>query len=154
MRGLDMKAANERCDELIEMVGLQDFEKSLPHELSGGMQQRVAMCRALLHDPEILLMDEPLGALDALTRERMNVELNRIWRATGTTCLFVTHSVAEAVYLANRVVIMSPRPGRIVEIQEVDLPAERDYGETMADPEFHRVANRVRDLLGASGAHE
>lgn len=154
MRGMDMQAANARCDELIEMVGLQDFQKSLPHELSGGMQQRVALCRSLLHEPAILLMDEPLGALDALTREKMNVELNNIWRATGTTVLFVTHSVTEAVYLANRVVVMSPRPGRIVEIQDVDLPNDRDYAETMEAAEFHRVTNRVRELLGTKTAHE
>lgn len=154
MRGIDMRRASARCDELIEMVGLADFENSLPHELSGGMQQRVALCRALLHEPAILLMDEPLGALDALTREKMNVELNNIWRATGTTVLFVTHSVAEAVYLANRVVVMSPRPGRIVEILDVDLPDDRDYAETMEDAAFHRVANRVRDLLGTNTAQE
>lgn len=154
MRGMNLTKARQRCDYLIEMTGLSGFEKSLPHELSGGMQQRVALCRALLHEPAILLMDEPFGALDALTRERMNVELNAIWRETGTTVMLVTHSVAEAVYLANRVVVMSPRPGRIVEIAEVPLPAERDYGQTMEDPAFHQVANRVRDLLGASSAEE
>ncbi|MGP5306748.1 ABC transporter ATP-binding protein [Brachybacterium alimentarium] len=150
MRNMDMTRARSRCDHLIEMTGLSGFEKSLPHELSGGMQQRVALCRALLHEPDILLMDEPFGALDALTRERMNVELNQIWRETGTTVMLVTHSVAEAVYLANRVVVMSPRPGRIVEVLDVPLAAARNYGATMEDPEYHQVANRVRDLLGAS----
>lgn len=152
MRGMPRQAAQQRCDELIEMTGLTGFEQALPHELSGGMQQRVSLCRALLHQPRVLLMDEPFGALDALTREKMNVELHRIWRETGTTVVLVTHSVAEAVYLANRVVVMSPRPGRIIETLDVELPAERDYGETMERPEFIRVANRVRDLLGSSSA--
>ncbi|AQA02987.1 ABC transporter ATP-binding protein [Mycobacterium sp. MS1601] len=152
MRGMGRQAAQSRCDQLIEMTGLSGFENALPHELSGGMQQRVSLCRALLHEPEVLLMDEPFGALDALTREKMNIELHRIWRETGTTVVLVTHSVAEAVYLANRVVVMSPRPGRIVETLEVDLPADRDYAATMERPEFTKVANRVRDLLGSSSA--
>ena len=150
MRGMDKKTAAAKADQLIDMTGLSGFEGALPHELSGGMQQRVSLCRALLHEPEVLLMDEPFGALDALTREKMNVELHRIWRETGTTVMLVTHSVAEAVYLANRVVVMSPRPGRIVEILDVDLPEKRDYGTTMETPEFITVANRVRDLLGAT----
>jgi NitT/TauT family transport system ATP-binding protein len=152
MRGMDKKRANERCDELIEMTGLGGFERALPHELSGGMQQRVSLCRALLHEPEVLLMDEPFGALDALTRERMNVELHRIWRETKTTVLLVTHSVAEAVFLASRVVVMSKRPGRVLEEFTVALPDERDYGETMESSEFHRVASRVRELLGTGAA--
>ncbi|OAK53590.1 ABC transporter ATP-binding protein [Rhodococcoides kyotonense] len=150
MRGMSKKATAAKADQLIEMTGLTGFENALPHELSGGMQQRVSLCRALLHEPEVLLMDEPFGALDALTREKMNVELHRIWRETGTTVMLVTHSVAEAVYLANRVVVMSPRPGRIVEILDVDLPDKRDYSSTMEKPQFTTVANRVRDLLGAT----
>ena len=150
MRGMPRQVAQRRCDQLIDMTGLTGFEKALPYELSGGMQQRVSLCRALLHEPSVLLMDEPFGALDALTREKMNVELHRIWRETGTTVVLVTHSVAEAVYLANRVVVMSPRPGRIVDTLDVDLPVERDYAETMERPEFIRVANRVRDLLGST----
>ncbi|GGL03335.1 ABC transporter ATP-binding protein [Nocardia jinanensis] len=149
MRGMNKRAAAAECARLIEMTGLSGFENALPHELSGGMQQRVSLCRALLHEPEVLLMDEPFGALDALTRERMNVELHRIWRETGTTVLLVTHSVAEAVYLANRVVVMSPRPGRIIELLDVDLPAHRNYATTMETPEFITVANRIRDLLGS-----
>jgi NitT/TauT family transport system ATP-binding protein len=152
MRAMSRRAAARRCDQLIEMTGLTGFENAMPYELSGGMQQRVSLCRALLHEPDVLLMDEPFGALDALTREKMNVELHRIWRETGTTVVLVTHSVAEAVYLANRVVVMSPRPGRIVETLEVDLPTERDYSETMERPEFIGVANRVRNLLGSSTA--
>ena len=152
MRGMPRQVAQRRCDQLIDMTGLTGFENALPYELSGGMQQRVSLCRALLHEPSVLLMDEPFGALDALTREKMNVELHRIWRETGTTVVLVTHSVAEAVYLANRVVVMSPRPGRVVDTLDVDLPAERDYAESMERPEFTRVANRVRDLLGSTTA--
>jgi NitT/TauT family transport system ATP-binding protein len=150
MRGMPRQAAQRRCQHLIEMTGLSGFENAMPYELSGGMQQRVSLCRALLHEPNVLLMDEPFGALDALTREKMNVELHRIWRETRTTVVLVTHSVAEAAYLANRAVVMSPRPGRIVETLNVDLPSERDYAETMKRPEFIRVANRARDLLGSS----
>ncbi len=154
MRGMDKAYASRRADELIELTGLAGFEKALPHELSGGMQQRVALCRALLHEPKVLLMDEPFGALDALTREHMNLEMNRIWRETGTTIVLVTHSVAEAVYLGNRIVVMTPRPGRIAEIIEPGLPDDRDYGPTMSDPRFAAASERVRDLLGASQAHD
>ncbi|MDP0397811.1 ABC transporter ATP-binding protein [Tsukamurella strandjordii] len=152
MRGMPKQDAAQRCDHLLEMTGLTGFANAMPYELSGGMQQRVSLCRALMHEPKVLLMDEPFGALDALTREKMNVELHRIWRETGTTVVLVTHSVAEAVYLANRVVVMSPRPGRIVEELAVDLPAERDYSETMERSEFIHIANRVRELLGSSSA--
>jgi NitT/TauT family transport system ATP-binding protein len=149
MRGMDAAAARRRCAELIETTGLSGFEKAMPHELSGGMQQRVSLCRALLHEPDVLLMDEPFGALDALTRERMNVELQRVCRAAGVTVLLVTHSVPEAVYLGDRVVVMGPRPSRVVEELRVDLPPVRDYTAAMEDPEFHRVASRVRTLLGS-----
>ncbi|GGP97055.1 ABC transporter ATP-binding protein [Actinomadura coerulea] len=152
MRKMPAELARRRTAELIEMTGLKGFEDALPHELSGGMQQRVALCRALLHEPRVLLMDEPFGALDALTREQLNIEMNRIWRETGTTVLLVTHSIAEAAYLANRVVVMTDRPGSIAEIIDVDLPAERDYAATMARPEFARVTNRIRGLLGAGAA--
>jgi NitT/TauT family transport system ATP-binding protein len=152
MRGMDKAKAGRRADELIDMTGLTGFESALPHELSGGMQQRVSLCRALLHEPDVLLMDEPFGALDALTRERMNIELHRIWRETGTTIVLVTHSVSEAVYLANRVVVMSPRPGRILKTIDIPLGRDRDYGATMEDPAFHRIAGEVRDLLGATHA--
>ncbi|GIL36697.1 ABC transporter ATP-binding protein [Phycicoccus sp. DTK01] len=151
MRGHDKGRARRRAAELIEMTGLSGFEKALPHELSGGMQQRVSLCRALLHEPQVLLMDEPFGALDALTRERMNIELRAIWERTGTTVLLVTHSVPEAVYLADRVVVMSPRPGRIMEVLDVDLPRHRVYGDTMASPVFQDLTTRVRALLRTTG---
>lgn len=154
IRHMEPAQARGRADELIRMTGLTGFEDAYPHELSGGMQQRVALCRALLHEPPVLLMDEPFGALDALTREQMNTELNRIWRTTGTTVLLVTHSISEAVYLADRVVVMSPRPGTVTEIIEVGLPAERDYSETLGRPEFRAAAAHIRDLLGAVSAHD
>jgi NitT/TauT family transport system ATP-binding protein len=154
MRRMPGAEARKRADELIDMTGLRGFEDAYPHELSGGMQQRVALCRALLHRPPVLLMDEPFGALDALTREQMNIELNRIWRETGTTVLLVTHSIAEAVYLADRVVVMSARPGTVMEIIEVGLPAERDYAETMGREEFSAATTRIRRLLGAATGTE
>jgi len=153
MRHMDRALAARRADELMELTGLVGFEKALPHELSGGMQQRVALCRALLHQPPVLLLDEPFGALDALTREQLNAEVNRIWRETGTTCLLVTHSIAEAVFLGTRVVVMSPRPGRIVHIFDVDLPAAREYAKVMSDPRFERLAAEIRGLLGPATAN-
>jgi NitT/TauT family transport system ATP-binding protein len=147
MRGMDRAAAGKRADDLIALTGLTGFEKALPHELSGGMQQRVALCRALLHEPPVLLMDEPFGALDALTREQMNAELHRICAEAGTTVVLVTHSIAEAVFLGNRVAVMSPRPGRIVETFDVDLPARREYARAMSDERFERLAGRIRALL-------
>ncbi|WP_330172628.1 ABC transporter ATP-binding protein [Streptomyces sp. NBC_01498] len=154
MRRMPGALAGRRADELIRMTGLGGFEDAYPHELSGGMQQRVALCRALLHQPPVLLMDEPFGALDALTREQMNMELNRIWRETGTTVLLVTHSISEAVYLANRVVVMSPRPGTITEIIDVGLPPERDYVETLARSEFREATTHIRELLGAASSED
>jgi NitT/TauT family transport system ATP-binding protein len=150
MRGMDRHAAASRADELIAMTGLRGFEKALPHELSGGMQQRVALCRALLHQPPVLLMDEPFGALDALTREQMNAELNRIWRESGTTIVLVTHSIPEAVYLGTRVAVMSPRPGRIVRTFDVDLPPQREYAKVMSDQRFDRLSTEIRGLLATT----
>ncbi|NJQ16779.1 ABC transporter ATP-binding protein [Streptomyces bohaiensis] len=152
MRGLPRDRSRKRAAELIEMTGLSGFETAMPYELSGGMQQRVSLCRALLHEPDVLLMDEPFGALDALTRENMNVELRRIWEATGMTVVLVTHSVAEAVYLASRVVVMGPRPGRVIEEFAVDLPGHRAYEQTLESAEFQRVGAAVRELLGAAAA--
>jgi NitT/TauT family transport system ATP-binding protein len=153
MRGMDKARASARAAELIELTGLSGFEDALPHELSGGMQQRVALCRALLHEPPVLLMDEPFGALDALTREQLNAELNRIWRETGTTIMLVTHSIAEAVFLGTRVVVMSPRPGRLIRTLEVDLPQTRDYAQVMTDPTFGTLTREIRHLLGAAESH-
>jgi len=151
LNGVKRKEAHERARELLTTVGLdQALADRYPSQLSGGQQQRVGVARGLAADPNILLMDEPFGALDALTRERMNVELNRIWSATGTTVLLVTHSVAEAVYLASRVIVMGPRPGRILEEHRVDLPARRGYADVLETEEFHRVSSRVRELLGSS----
>ncbi len=132
--------------ELIKMAGLQGFETRSPRELSGGMQQRVAICRALLGDPDLLLMDEPFGALDALTREEMTLELLRIWSARPKTVVFVTHSIPEAVLLADRVVVMSPRPGRIADVLDIALPRPRRF--SMAGlPAFNDAAERIRERI-------
>jgi NitT/TauT family transport system ATP-binding protein len=124
----------------------------MPYPLSGGMQQRVAMCRALIHDPSLLLMDEPFGALDALTREQMNLELQRMLLETPKTVLFITHSIAEAVFLPDRVVVMTPRPGRIRDTVTVALERPRDLS-VLRDPRFHAAAEEVRGLLDAGGLH-
>jgi NitT/TauT family transport system ATP-binding protein len=125
MRGLDVKAYTPRALDLLSQVGLSDFAAKQPYELSGGMKQRTAIARGLIHDPPLLLMDEPFGALDALTREQMRLDLETLWIATRKTVLFITHSIDEAVLLADRVVVMSPRPGRIEKLIEVGMPRPR-----------------------------
>ncbi len=136
----------EKARQLLTLVGLGGFEGTYPRELSGGMQQRAAICRALIHNPSILLMDEPFGALDALTREEMALEVLRIWTDQPKTILFVTHSITEAVLLADRVVVMSARPGRIAEIINVDLPRPRTF-EIEAHHEFQHSTRRIRELI-------
>jgi NitT/TauT family transport system ATP-binding protein len=135
-----------RAREMLALVGLKDFERHYPWQLSGGMQQRVSIARALSFKPSILLMDEPFGALDELTRERMNTELLNIWSKTDTTVIFVTHSIAEAVFLSSRVVVMSPRPGRIEKIVSIDLPRPRNF-ETREQPRFFELVTQVREGL-------
>jgi len=153
IRGLDREGHAPKIAELIRLVGLSGFESMRPFELSGGMQQRVALCRALIHNPSLLLMDEPFGALDALTREQMNLELQRIWLETKKTVVFITHSILEAVFLADRIVVMTPRPGRVQEIVSVAIPRPRGF-ESLRDPAFHAANERVRALMNASGMSE
>ena len=148
--GLDRRRYRERARDLLQLVGLAGFEDKYPSELSGGMQQRVALTRALIHDPTLLLMDEPFGALDALTRETMNLELQRIWMEAGKTVVLITHSISEAVFLGDRVAVMTSRPGRLAEIVPVDLPRPRKL-DVMATPEFGATVNHIRDLLNAAG---
>lgn len=139
-----------RAEALLKMVGIWDFRDSYPRELSGGMQQRAAMCRALIHEPALLLLDEPFGALDNITREQLNDELLEVWDRTGSTVVLVTHNVEEAVYLSDEVIVMSPRPGRIVEVLDVDLPRPRTY-KTRTHDAFERAALQARSLLGLAG---
>src|SRR5262249_40773545 len=129
--------------KLIEMVGLQGFENKYPWQLSGGMQQRASICRALVHDPAILLMDEPFGALDAMTREKMNLELQRIWSASKKTVLLITHSIPEAIFLSDRVIVMSERPGSIAAIYDIDLPRPRTL-DVMGTERFAEYARPLR----------
>lgn len=150
VQGKQRHAFLEKAEQLLAVAGLTDFLRSYPNELSGGMQQRVAICRALVHEPSTLLMDEPFGALDALTREAMNFELLRIWGATRKTVLFVTHSIPEAVLLADRIVVMTARPGRIHAIVPVDLERPRSLA-TMASPAFGAVTGCIREMMNATG---
>ena len=147
---LDRAQFRARAMQLIHLVGLETFEDKYPHELSGGMRQRVALARALVHDPSLLLMDEPFGALDAMTREFMNLELLRIWQEAKKTVVFITHSIPEAVFLADRVIVMSARPGRITEIVKVDLPRPRDL-DMMASDDFGVYTRKIRHLFDAKG---
>ena len=150
VRRLGREKVQDRAMNLLYLVGLNGFEKRYPRELSGGMQQRVAMVRALIHDPAILFMDEPFGALDAMTREQMNLQLQRIWLERRETVLFITHSIPEAVFLADRVLVMTPRPGRIVDDVIVDLARPR-YLDVMTTHDFGRHVKRIRDHFKATG---
>jgi NitT/TauT family transport system ATP-binding protein len=141
----------DRVEELLGLVELEGFAGHHPWQLSGGMQQRVSIARALSFEPALLLMDEPFGALDEMTRERLNLELLRIWDASGATIVFVTHSIPEAVFLSTRVVVMSARPGRVAGIVEVDLPHPRT-GQTREEPRFFELVTEVRERLAAGGA--
>jgi len=143
---LDQEAGTKRAIDLIHMVGLKGFEQKYPFELSGGMQQRASIARALVSEPELLLMDEPFGALDALTREQMAQELQEIWSQSRKTVVFVTHSISEAVYLSDRVVVMSGRPSRIADNIEIALPRPRTL-DMMTDPSFGTYVTRIRRLL-------
>lgn len=146
VQGYPAKEARSRAIDLLKMVGLAGFENKYPAELSGGMQQRAAITRALVCDPSILLMDEPFGALDAMTREQMNLDLQRIWQESCKTIILITHSIPEAVFLGDRVVVMSPRPGRITEV--IDIPTERPRGlATMGEPEFGHQTSYIRKLF-------
>ncbi len=154
LAGRDPRAYEGRARALLALVGLAEFAERLPRELSGGMQQRAALCRALLLDPPLLLMDEPFGALDAMTRDDMNLELLRVWgegSAERKTILFVTHSISEAVFLADRVVVMTPRPGRVARVFDVPLPRPRTAA-TRAQPEFGRLSLTIYETLTAARA--
>lgn len=148
-RNLDVAAYRQKALDLLELTGLKGFEDRYPNELSGGMQQRVSISRALVHDPTLLLMDEPFGALDAITRDEMNLELLRIWGEATKTVFFITHSIAEAVFLGDRVIVMTPRPGRIAEIIEMDLPRPRKT-ELRDTPEFTSYVRHIRKSLGVT----
>jgi NitT/TauT family transport system ATP-binding protein len=151
--GLGAAERRARAARYLAMVNLEGFEKKYPWQLSGGMQQRVSIARALSFEPDLLLMDEPFGALDEITRDHLNEQLLGLWRETGKTVVFVTHSIPEAVFLSTRIVVMSPRPGRIIDVIEGDLPADRtlDARETV---EFQKIAHRVRDGLRAGHSYD
>ena len=148
--GVGRTERDRRAAEMLALVELGEFARHHPYQLSGGMQQRVAIARALALEPALLLMDEPFGALDEMTRERMNSEVLRIWQRTGTTVVFVTHSIPEAVFLSSRVVVMSARPGRITHLVDVPLPHPRNE-ETREDPTYFRLVTEVREALRAGG---
>ena len=149
IRGRDAAAGEREARHLLEITGLSGFENKKPYELSGGMRQRVSICRALVHDPPLLLMDEPFGALDALTREQISMDIQRVWMDRRKTAMHITHSIPEAVLLADRVVVMGPRPGRIVEIIEVDLPRPRRLDRLPA--RFNDYAGRIREIFKSKG---
>ena len=150
MRRLPHERYLARAHDLLRLVGLADFERKHPWQLSGGMQQRASICRALVHDPKVLLMDEPFGALDAMTREKMNLELQRIWYETKKTVLFITHSIPEAVFLADRVLVMTERPGSVAAIYDVPIARPRSL-DVMGDPVFVALTQQIRKHFYAQG---
>jgi NitT/TauT family transport system ATP-binding protein len=150
---LDKQKYEIRAHELLKLVGIESFAQAYPQELSGGMQQRAAIARALVYDAPILIMDEPFGALDAMTREQMNVEVQRIWEGSGKTVVFITHSIPEAVLLADRVVLMSPRPGRILKVLDIDIPRSRTLDD-MLTPAFGNYVREIRAAFGATSSPE
>lgn len=150
MRGKPTAPYRERARELLSAVGLRGFERHLPHQLSGGMRQRVSICRALIHDPPLLLMDEPFGALDAITRDQLTLDLQRLWSQKRKTVVFITHSITEAVFLSDRIIVMTPGPGRIDRIIEVSLPRPRRL-TLREDPRFLEYVRQVRDRFLAYG---
>jgi NitT/TauT family transport system ATP-binding protein len=149
IRAMDRATYAPVAAHLLKATGLAGFEGKKPYELSGGMRQRVSICRALVHDPPLLLMDEPFGALDALTREQISMDIQRLWMERRKTAIHITHSIPEAVLLADRVVVMGPRPGRIVEILDIDLPRPRRLDRL--PPRFNDYAGRIRDIFKARG---
>jgi NitT/TauT family transport system ATP-binding protein len=144
--GLDKRKSRQRALDLINLVGLGGFEQRYPRELSGGMQQRVSICRALIHNPSVLLMDEPFAALDAMTREELGFELMRIWDVDKKTVIFVTHNIIEAILLADRVVAMTPRPGRIARVVDIELPRPRTIAMEFTEP-FKSYSDQVREVI-------
>jgi NitT/TauT family transport system ATP-binding protein len=149
IRKMDRAKYEPIARDLLTRTGLAGFEKKKPYELSGGMRQRVSICRALVHDPKMLLMDEPFGALDALTREQISMDIQRLWMETRKTALHITHSIPEAVLLADRVVVMGPRPGRIVEVIEIDLPRPRRLDNL--SPKFGEYSTHIRKIFKSKG---
>jgi NitT/TauT family transport system ATP-binding protein len=151
IKGKDRAVHTERARDLLAQVGLNGFDSKFPSELSGGMRQRVAICRALIQEPGLLLMDEPFGALDALTREQMIMDLQTMWMRLRNTVLFITHGIDEAVFLADRVIVMSPRPGRVDLDLTIDIPRPRKWGGIHEDPRFQHCVRQVREMFEAKG---